>query len=110
MKAAFQKSRFPVRERQPMRSGSILFLVFAATTSGGRDFDSYPCSFRELFHNDSMHETYFEPRKCAHIVILELPSRDPNIVKPTGKKFKSNMPILKVPPPCLQDSAHPGRR
>lgn len=83
-----------------MRSGSILFLVFAATTSGSRDFDSY----------DSMHETYFEPRKCAHIVILELPSRDPNIVKPTGKKFKSNMPILKVPPPCLQDSAHPGRR
>jgi hypothetical protein len=93
-----------------MRSGLILFLLFIATNSGGWDFDSYPHSFRELFHKDSIHETHSEPRKCAHIVILELSGGDPNIVKPTAKKFSSNMPILKVPPPCFQDSAPKNRR
>jgi len=93
-----------------MRSGSILFLLFLATTGGGRDFDRYPRSLRELFRKDSIPESHFEPRKCAHIVILELWGGDPNIVKPPAKKFTSNMSILKVPPPCFQDSAHKGWR
>jgi hypothetical protein len=87
-----------------MRPGSILLLSFVSVVGPG-SCDRYPSSLPDWFHKDRMHETHFEPKKCAHIVIWELSGSDPNIAKPPTKKFSSNMPILPVPPPCIQDSA-----
>jgi|KBSMisStaDraftv2_1062788.scaffolds.fasta_scaffold00799_13 hypothetical protein len=87
-----------------MRSGSILLLSLLAI-AGGEPSHGVRSPLSPRFHKQGRQETHSEPRKCAHIVIWELSGSDPRIVKQLSKGFRSNMPILPVPPPCLQDSA-----
>jgi len=96
------ESRFPLLKRKEMRSGSILLLSLVTFFGGGPS--DYYRSLQDWTRKDPMHETHSAPRKCAHMVIWELSGSDPHIVQRTTKKFSSNMPILPVPPPCMQDS------
>ena len=73
-----------------MKAASILLLSFAAMAG-------HVC-------NDSM-QTDSVAKQCAHIVILGLSGRDPHVVGRKTKEFISKMPVLPVPPPCVQDSA-----
>ena len=43
-------------------------------------------------------------KTCAHIVISPIANADPKMVKGSPNNFSSNMPVLRVPPPCDQDS------
>ena len=72
-----------------MKAASILLLSFAALAGH--------------VSKDSM-QTHSEAKQCSHIVILGLSGRDPHIVGGKTKEFRSKMPVLPVPPPCIQDS------
>lgn len=39
-------------------------------------------------------------KNCAYIVISLVPNADPKTLKGSPQEYKSNMPILRVPPPC----------
>ena len=73
-----------------MKAASLLLLSFTAMSGH--------------VSKDSM-QTHAVTKQCAHIVILGLSGRDPHIVGRKIKEFRSKMPVLPVPPPCVQDSA-----
>ena len=56
-----------------------------------------------LFPSDGKPGVQRAAGKCAHIVISEVAKIDPKMIKGT-REFPSKMPILRVPPPCYQDS------
>lgn len=105
--STFLKTASCIFHEENMRPTSlVLFFLFTANmgTAQREVLQAGAHSRDVLFRIDSTTSAQLKMRKCAHIVIYEVPGIDPKLMKTIPGDFTSSMPVLHVPPPCYQDS------
>jgi hypothetical protein len=93
-----------------MRSILILLALSSLASNNGAAQNSYaPAGEQALTQSltriEQPQTAKREVKRCAYIVILNVPEIDPKMTKEIHKEFNSNTPIMRVLPPCSEDSS-----